>query len=148
MSKRKPYKPKKPNRPTLVEVYQAFSMIDTWFSALRTGEIEFVVFDGKELPVFRDEEGARVPMLDAMAGWIECWQEFATAFDFTLDQQALRVVLNKLEQGEIIRPSEVSAANLVVAKQRQIYRTLDPFKVRTISAACAERMRQEDECHA
>lgn len=148
-------KKKKPTFPSLVDVRQAFEMIDQLMLDLATGEVLFANVEGFDQVVFRTTEGDYLPSLMALRGWVSCWERFKTSFGFALNQQALLVLIDLLDAIEVdynnaqpITAYQVQAATDVIDNQRAIYRRLDVYKIREVSQQEIEAIKQEDACHA
>lgn len=145
----------KVNRPTLVEVQQAFELIDQMFTDLLTGEVLVAIVGQVEQVVFRTTAGDYLPSLPALEGWISCWSRFAEGFGFMLDQTPLRELVQQLyaieddyDRAHLLDKELVYAATQVIAKQRAIYRRLDVYKVRELSRQEVAAIQTEEQAHA
>ncbi len=146
---------KKTTTPTLIEVRQAFELIDQLFTDLLTGEVLVAIVGQLEQVVFRTAEGDYLPTLPALEGWISCWARFADGFGFTLDQTPLRDLVSQLyaieddyERAHLLEKDLVYAATQVIAKQRALYRRLDVYKIRELSQQEVAAIQAEEQAHA
>lgn len=117
-----------PNRPRLDEVRLVFDPIDRMFEELAAGEVSAA----DDVPIFLDYRGQYGEIAPALSGWIEMWAELSRAYRLSMDLSPLQVLHEKLDSGAGLVPAEVADAKALIDCQRQLYRGMDVYYVRSL----------------
>jgi len=118
----KPLDNKRVYIPRYLDKFTIFSDIERILEMLEHGAIEF---EGDK-PIFMSATGEICFVVPALDGWIGYWERVAKHFN--LDDRsysALITVKKRLKSGVLLQESHVSAAQICVAHQRDLYERLD-----------------------
>lgn len=115
-------KPRRVQRPTLVETLSRFAEIDNLFDQFATGEV--MIEDDK--PVFKAlGSGEWHFVADALDGWIELWARVIRRFSLTINIGPLAALTGQLRDGTEVDPHLVDQCRAAINECRRAYRTID-----------------------
>lgn len=121
MKKRKKYIPKTIRIPKIVMQHNDFEQVDRLMMMI---ENESVLESGGDIVMFA-QSGEVYQVAPALNTWCDYWQEIAKVHDESMNDIALRILINKINHNMPVTKSLIREAKEVVDKQRAYFMKTD-----------------------
>lgn len=112
--------PKRQHVPRAIDEWEQFDEIDRLMHMLENGE----VLSQQGHVVMRSGKGELYRVVPAMMGWMEFWRSLAAKHDIPYDDEPMRKLAMRLENGMLLSPTLILEAKRVVEAQRALFRAI------------------------
>jgi hypothetical protein len=122
-----------------LDEFQQFDDIERMMQKLENGAIEME--QGR--PVMTTK-GETYDVVSAMEGWLEYWAAVATKRGIPYDDEPMRIMKRRLDNGVHLTPDIIQGAKRVVAAQRALFRAIPRHEISSEAVTTQIKIAMED----
>lgn len=137
MRKRRKRIPRASAVPTIINKAVRFATIHAVVDKIERGEIDVVVLNGKDVPVYNDlVDGGMYELIPAMRGWCTFIEKMGGLTRKSVSLNAHQAIIATLENGDDIHQADLDAMRVEIREHEAVHLLTTPEQRASIAKTC------------